>query len=617
MHLEIKQANDRTEQVSSTCIDKLYNLSKNGLLDATIDLRGSINAAVAYEDAVTFLNTMWGPDLIVTASNYYIRFADPEVERVLIAKGVMQEGEGLTMAQADDLPTGSGDANQSWWNSNTTIKEFDEIKYFGRLKNGAYQMGQWFTNATNLESVDLTGFTRLEGHLLFEGCKNLEYFHGRNNTPNTLNLEDLTQLSARFKGCLKLYHIASLGSITSINDHTFESCTNLETVNLPLSCINLGSSVFKSDSKLHTINLSHVTRIGTAAFDGCSSLEYCDGPNSTQGELNLPNLTGTLGNSVFKGCTKLTSVASLGSITSIESSAFENCTNLATINFPSTVTSIGAVAFNNTAWYNNQPNGPVYIVKVLYKCKNVSGALVIPNNIVSISGGAFYDCSSLTSVTIGSGVDSIGIGDGVFNGCQALSTIVVDSNNATYDSRDNSNTIIQTASNRLIACCKNSTFPSSLNSLNPTCFKQSPKILDFTDQNSGLSNINITTVEGNLFRGCNFEEVYFPDTVTTVKYSAFQGCKSLKKVDFGSGVTSLEGNVFHSTYDSSGTASIIVVIRATTPPSIVATGQHTFNFSAVHSIQVPASAVQTYKDVWGNAGLSQYYLNMIAAIPTT
>lgn len=356
MHLEIKQSVSNTEQVSAGLIDKLYNLSRSGTLDNTSSLQGRIEAAAAYEDAVTFLNTMWGPDLIVTADSYYIRFADPEVVRVLIAIGVMQEGEGLTTTQANDLPAGSGGANEYLWSDNTTIKEFDEIKYFGRLKNGYHQMGQWFTNATNLESVDLTGFTFLNGYRLFEGCRNLEYFHGRNNTPNTLNLEDLTNLNATFKGCLKLHHIASLGNIASICENVFQNCTNLETVNLPISCLVLDSGCFRSGSKLHTINLSHVTTIRNSVFNGCSLLEYCDGPNSTQGELNLQNLTGTLGDNAFKGCAKLTSITSLGSITSIGESAFKDCSSLTSVTINAiTPPTLGSNAFDNTN------NCPIYV----------------------------------------------------------------------------------------------------------------------------------------------------------------------------------------------------------------------------------------------------------------
>lgn len=51
---------------------------------------------------------MWGPDLIVTASAYYIRFADPEVVRVLTARGIIPEGGSITTEQAANITTGNG-----------------------------------------------------------------------------------------------------------------------------------------------------------------------------------------------------------------------------------------------------------------------------------------------------------------------------------------------------------------------------------------------------------------------------------------------------------------------------------------------------------------------------
>lgn len=413
------------------------------------------------------------------ADDGYIHFADQEVVRVLIAKGVMQEGEGLTVAQASELPAGGGGAYDNWWHSNTTIKEFDEIKYFGRLKNGAHQMGGWFYHATNLESVDLTGFTRLFGYMTFEDCKNLEYFHGRNSAPNTLSLEDLTSFNTSFKGCLKLHHITSLGSITSVSG--FDNCSNLETVNLPSSCIDLGSYCFKSDSKLHTINLSHVTTIRNNAFEGCSYLEYCDGPNSTQGELNLPNLAGTLGSNAFRGCVKLTSIASLGSITSIESSAFENCTNLTTINFPSTLTSVGANAFNNTTWFNNQPDGPIIINgNILYKYKGtLTGIYTIPSNITSVSPSCFNGQSSLTEVT---------------------------------------------------------SWPSNITTMPSNCFYDSGL--------TSFDLTGIVTIESNAFRNTKLTSIVIPNSVTTLGNDCFSYCSDLTSITIGTGVTALGRKIF-------------------------------------------------------------------------
>ena len=628
MHLEIKQSVSNTEQVSADLIDKLYNLSRSGTLDNTSSLQGRIEAAAAYEDAVAYLNTMWGPNLIVTASAYYIRFADEEVVRVFTEKGILSEGEGLTVSQADELPNGGGGTNSDFFKDNLTIRTFDEIKYFGRIMRGNFQIGGWFNGATNLESVNLTGMTGLSGYSAFKNCKNLEWFHGKNNLPkNTLNLENLngTYGNSIFAGCEKLYYIESLGNLMSIGDSMFQSCVNLETVNLPYGLTTINNNAFNGCSDLTTIDISNITTINANVFEGDGNLEYFSGADSTAGELYLPNLTGTLGNTAFKGCAKLISVVSLGSITSIGNNAFENCVNLATINIPSTVTSVGTNAFNNTAWYNNQPNGPIYTSKVLYKCKNTSGTLVIPNDIVSITQNAFNNCSGLTSVTIGSGVTSIGIGEGVFKDCTALSTITVDSNNAKYDSRNNCNAIIETDTNKLVAICNTATIPNSITAIGNRAFSGCSRF-----DISALSALNLTLIGDRAFADCGCIGTFTVPLGVTLSNNAFgyikdsAGSKAtiilsegysatiygmfaysrLQKVELPSTITTIAENTFY-------VASINeVVIKASTPPTL---RQNAFTASSITNIYVPAASVDTYKTTSGWSS----FASRIQAIPTT
>lgn len=156
----------------------------------------------------------------------------------------------------------------------------------------------------------------------------------------------------------------------------FQNCNNLTTVY---------QSVLDTFTQCTSINTTY------SAFNGCSKLEnFVQHDGTVTSALSLPNLTGVLGESSFKGCAKITSIASLGSINSIENSAFENCTSLATINFPNTLTSVGANAFNNTAWYNSQPDGEVVIGSILYKYKGACiGTYAIPSNVSGISEQCF------------------------------------------------------------------------------------------------------------------------------------------------------------------------------------------------------------------------------------
>ena len=93
-----------------------------------------------------------------------------------------------------------------------------------------------------------------------------------------------------------------------------------------------------------------------------------------------------------------------------------------------------------------------------------TGNVVIPNSVtydgstytvIAIVGAAFYECSGLTSVTIPNSVTTIDRDGGdLFYGCSSLVTIKVASGNTKYDSRNNCNAIIETASNTLVAGCK-------------------------------------------------------------------------------------------------------------------------------------------------------------------
>ena len=107
-------------------------------------------------------------------------------------------------------------------------------------------------------------------------------------------------------------------------------------------------------------------------------------------------------------------------------------------------------------------------VKVAYS-PQYTGSVTIPEtvtyndvtySVTSIGLSAFYNCTGLTSVTIPNSVTSIGWW--AFHGCSGLTSIVVSEGNLLYDSRDNCNAIIETATNTLITGCQNTTIPNSV-----------------------------------------------------------------------------------------------------------------------------------------------------------
>ena len=111
----------------------------------------------------------------------------------------------------------------------------------------------------------------------------------------------------------------------------------------------------------------------------CVEIYNCD-KSATSVEIppEIDNLPVTkIGSNAFYGCTSLSSIEIPDSVTSIGYKAFYGCTSLSSINIPDSVTSIGDCAFSG--------------------CKNLSD-INIPDGITEIGTQAFYKCTSLSSV---------------------------------------------------------------------------------------------------------------------------------------------------------------------------------------------------------------------------
>ena len=153
------------------------------------------------------------------ASDEYIQFADPEVERICVANW-SSDGVGLTYddaAKVTDIGTKFRD--------NSVITSFDEFRYF-----------------TSVTNVPYAGFRQ---------CKLMTHI----TLPDSL----VTLNSYAFYRCYALTDLDTNG-VTSIGANAVRECSTLASVNAPYAT-SIGDNALRSNPKLTTIKFPSATSI--------------------------------------------------------------------------------------------------------------------------------------------------------------------------------------------------------------------------------------------------------------------------------------------------------------------------------------------------------------------
>lgn len=345
-------------------------------------------------------------------------------------------------------------------------------------------------------------------------------------------------------------------SVTSIDDMAFEYCSNPMRVTIPNTIVYIGYKAFNRCYNMWSITIPNsVTYIGDYAFMGCSGLT----------NITIPNSVTTIGDHTFWYCTGLKSVTIPNSVTLIDDNAFYGCSKLTSIDIPNSVTHIG--------------------------------------------DKAFCICSSLTSLEIPQSVTHIG--DDAFMGCINLINVTVASGNRKYDSRNLCNAIIETATNKLIYGCKNTSIPNSITSIGEKAFYYCSSLTNLTIPNSvtsidwgafaycsGLTSINIsnsvTYIGKSAFQCSRLTSVTIPNSVTYIGEWAFSDCSSLINVTIGNSVSTI------SNYAFLGCSKLKeIYCLAVIPPTIY---NNTFSDSYEATLHVPQASVSEYQSAnyWCN-----------------
>ena len=240
-------------------------------------------------------------------------------------------------------------------------------------------------------------------------------------------------------------------TVVELGKNIFSSNSTLKYIDIPNTVTTIGERAFYRSGLISVVARNASLAVGDYAFSGLDDLE------------SFVGTVGSLGIGAFSFDPLLATIKFSNGIDRISQSAFSNDVNLELVELPSSVKYIDENAFRYT--------------KI--------GAVVIPDGVEVISAGAFSECSNLEKVGLPKSLIVIEaeafmgtnlkklfiprylekISETAFRNVGSLTSIEVDADNRVYDSRHDSNAIIETESNTIVRASVNTVVPDDIKNI--------------------------------------------------------------------------------------------------------------------------------------------------------
>ena len=388
-----------------------------------------------------------------------------------------------------------------------------------------------FEGCTGLTTLTLAeGITTLESNTFLD-CTNLTTI----NFPATFTtVEDTWSNESPLNNCTGLEKVTFAEGATTIPNHIFSKCDFITNAHfsIPSTITTIGESAFRGLTKLDGFVFpEHLEKIGQHAFDGCTGLT----------SIQLPETVTTLGSYSFKNCTGLTEVTIPKSVTTIDTdvydrSPFTECTNLTEVVFQDGMVNIPEFILNGASSVKEItiPDSVTSIGNSAFKQLGQLKNVTLPKNLTTIGQNVFYDCSSLSSITFPETLTTLGSNS--FHTCNRLTEVTVPKSVTTIDT--------DVYDQSPFTACENLTkvvFEDGIVEIPEFMLNGASSVKEITIPDS------VTTIGNSAFKKLDqLENITLPKNLTTIKKNAFYECSSISSVTFPETLTTLGSNSFHA-----------------------------------------------------------------------
>ena len=405
------------------------------------------------------------------------------------------------------------------------------------IPDGVEEIGVSAFSNCKMSSITIPESVTTLGRCVFYWCENLSAFYGKFASTDNRCLVVDGYLNSFARAGLSEYTIPD--NVSIIGESSFRG-VQITSITIPQSVSQIEQSAFQYCPKLTTIYCKPTTPPSISPYESFDT--ELDGrtfyvPSASVEAYKTAENWSTFANQIV---------------------GYEDDTVQSQIFYTSTDGK--AVTPYNTSAFLDADGNALNIVSNTYE--NGQGVITIDGELTAIGGGAFYNCSGLTSINIPDSITSIG--DEAFCGCSGLTSITI----------PDGLTLIEFGVFDGCSGLTSFNIPDAVTSIEDCAFRDCSSLTSIAIPD-GVTRIGI----GAFHKCSSLTSISIPDSVELLAASSFYGCTALTEVKLPQGLTIINMNLFD---DCTALNNIVI------PESVHQIDYAAFrNCSSLTSINIP------------------------------